>query len=211
MSSRLGVLGGMFDPVHRGHIAAARLALTALQLDRIKLIPCNQPNHRDPAFVPAQHRLAMLRLAASADDQIEVDDCEIVRGGTSYSVETLSALSESGSFESIVFVLGMDSLNTLPTWHQWQSLFNFCHLMVLARGGQTVDPEVARQIDLDSRLVASSVELQAAEHGKVFMHADFDFDMSSTQIRNAISTGNCLSQYLCDAVIDYIRNNKLYS
>ncbi|MCG8413018.1 MAG: nicotinate-nucleotide adenylyltransferase [Pseudomonadales bacterium] len=211
MSSRLGVLGGMFDPVHRGHIAAARFALTTLKLDRVKLIPCNQPNHRDPAFAQAQHRLAMLRLATQADSQIEVDDCEIVRGGVSYSVDTLSDLSRSGNFESIVFVLGMDSLNTLPRWHQWQSLFDLCHLMVLARNGQDVDAEVARQIDLDSRLVSSPDELHAVKHGKVLIQKDFDFDVSSTRIRNAISERIGLSQYLADEVSDYIRNNSLYS
>lgn len=211
MSSRLGVLGGMFDPVHRGHIAAARLALTTLNLDLVKLVPCNQPNHRDPAFEQSQHRLAMLRLASESDAAIEVDDCEIRRGGVSYSVDTLRALRESEKFGQIVFVLGMDSLNTLPRWHNWQSLLDLCHLMVLARDGQQVNPEVARQIDFDVRSVTSSDELMTTEYGKLMILSEFEMDISSSQIREAIVEKKELGHLLDDAVIEYIQSNKLYS
>ena len=67
MISRLGILGGMFDPVHNGHLEAARYAVQKLQLDLLRLIPCYLPNHRDPAVSDANHRLRMLALATEGN------------------------------------------------------------------------------------------------------------------------------------------------
>ena len=89
MSRRLGILGGMFDPVHNGHIAAARHASQLLGLEQVVLVPCHVPNHREPNQLDSSHRLQMLKLAVSDDSTLRVDDREIRRGGVSYAVDTV--------------------------------------------------------------------------------------------------------------------------
>ena len=89
MKSRLGVLGGMFDPIHNGHVEAARFACQLLSLDLVKMIPCHIPNHRDSAVSNTTHRLNMLRLAIGSDGRLEPDDIELRKNRVSYSVETM--------------------------------------------------------------------------------------------------------------------------
>ena len=84
MIAKLGVLGGMFDPVHNGHIDAARYAKDLLSLDLVNLIPCNIPNHKVQSYAPAEDRLAMIELAIRDESGIEVDDIELQRPSVSY-------------------------------------------------------------------------------------------------------------------------------
>ena len=95
MIAKLGVLGGMFDPVHNGHIDAARYAKDLLSLDLVNLIPCNIPNHKVQSYAPAEDRLAMIELAIRDESGIEVDDIELQRPSVSYSVETLKTIKVS--------------------------------------------------------------------------------------------------------------------
>ena len=113
MMSRLGIFGGMFDPVHEGHLEAARYAKELLRLDCVKLIPCNIPNHRTPAYCSAAHRLAMLELVTKDEFGIEVDDTELRKASVSYSLETVKVMRANTVADSIVFILGMDSFNSI--------------------------------------------------------------------------------------------------
>ena len=133
MSSRLGILGGMFDPVHNGHVAAARFAINILNLDALKMVPCHIPNHRASQQLSARHRLEMLELALRSESCIETDDCEIKRGGVSYAVDTVRELAAKGAWDHVVFVMGIDAFNGLPNWHEWRSLLESCHLLVLGQ------------------------------------------------------------------------------
>ena len=82
---RIGILGGTFDPIHLGHLAAARAAIECADLDRVLLIPTGQPPHRSAAVASAEQRLEMCRLAIGTDKTLEVSDVEIRRGGVSYT------------------------------------------------------------------------------------------------------------------------------
>lgn len=210
MMSRLGVLGGMFDPVHIGHIAAANHAVSLLSLNKVKMIPCNQPNHRDQAKASSMHRLAMLNIATDAEDKIEVDDCEISRGGVSYTADTLKRLRDSGIAEHIVFIFGMDSLNSIDHWHEWESLFNSAHFLVLARNDERVDSEVAKAINFEDRRVLNSQKLFEAPAGRIFISTDFSNPSSSTQVRKELAGAKSDSTQLLPAVNDYIIENRLY-
>ena len=99
MKSRLGIFGGMFDPVHQGHIQAARFAMETLGLDALKMIPCNVPNHKDSLSASAMHRMAMLEMALRDEPLITPDDCEIRRGGISYAVDTVRAFAAAGRWK----------------------------------------------------------------------------------------------------------------
>jgi nicotinate-nucleotide adenylyltransferase len=210
MSSRLGILGGMFDPVHNGHVAAARFAVESLDLDLLKMVPCHIPNHREQRQLSAQHRLKMLDLALRGESKIAVDDCEIRRGGVSYAVETVAEMRASGNWDQIVFVLGADALNGLPQWHKWMALLQTCHLFVLGRQNQSVAASVALEIGLEQRRVAKPEQLFEAQAGRIFIAEDFDVELSSTQVREVLTKGGEVAPLLDAQVYEYISRKALY-
>ena len=208
MSSPLAVLGGLFDPVHRGHVAAARFALETLQIERIKMIPCRVPNHKGMPSTPAEHRLAMLEIATASCSQIEIDPIELRRDRVSYTVDTLSELKSD--HETLVFVLGVDSFNSLPQWHDWRNILKLSHLLVLSRHGSSLSAETLAAVDIDARRVANREELFASRAGKILLCENFDVDMASSGIRRKLMQGADVSAELDAGVVLYIRQNGLY-
>ncbi len=211
MMSRLGVLGGMFDPVHKGHVAAANHAADLLQLDLVKMVPCNQPNHRVEAIANPAHRLAMLEMAIEGQTKLEVDDCEIARGGISYSADTIRYFRDAEVAEKIVFILGMDALNSINHWHAWQSLFVNAHFLVLARSQEAVNTDTATAINFGDRGVSDPEQLFEAEAGRIYISNDFSSPASSTAVRADLRENRYNSLLLNKSVLDYINENQLYS
>lgn len=211
MMSRLGLLGGMFDPVHRAHVGAARFALQLLQLDCVKMLPCNKPNHRESSTASAEHRLAMLRLALESEKQIEADPLELNRGGVSYSVDTVAHFRELFGDAQIVFILGVDAMNALPRWHRWQEMFEYCHFLVLGRAQEQIDSVTGEAIGLSRRAVTSPIELFEESRGRIFFAREFDFDGSSSEVRELLAAGRSTSKLLEDGVAAYIKEHGLYS
>lgn len=211
MRTRLGILGGMFDPVHNGHIAAAHYALALLGLDRLHLVPCHIPHHRESAHASPAQRIAMLELAARHDSRLLVDPSEIRRAQVSYTVDTLTGMRRQEPGACLVFILGIDAFNSLPSWHEWQSLGKLCHLLVLARAGEEVLPATATAIDLERRQVTTPTELFAADVGKILVAQDFHNDLSSTGVREKLQQRADVTTMLDKQVIEYIYQHNLYS
>lgn len=210
MKSRLGIFGGAFDPVHQGHIQAARFALETLDLDAVQMIPCNVPNHKASLSASAMHRMAMLELALRDEPSITPNDCEIRRGGISYASDTVSAFAESGCWQHRIFVMGMDAFNGLPGWHNWQGFLGSCHILVLGRSGQDVDELVAAELDLERRQVAEPHELFEQSVGQVHLTGLFDVELSSTQVRSLLRENGSVSGLLNPRVFNYIEEHSLY-
>lgn len=211
MSNRLGILGGMFDPVHNGHLEASRCAVKTLDLQRLHLVPCHIPNHRVAASSESSHRLAMLELAIADDDRLCVDPIEIERQRVSYTVETLAAIKAAHPDHALVFVLGLDAFNTLPDWHRWHDLFGLCHFFVLARGAASVSEHTAGELDLSRRRVGSAQALFDADSGRVLIAEDFQNALSSSQVRRLLGQNADVSGTLDPRVIAYIHQHRLYS
>lgn len=210
MSTRLGILGGMFDPVHNGHIGAARFAIETLSLDELRMIPCAIPNHRKQARASASHRLAMLELATEEFAAITIDAIEIRRPGISYSADTLALLREARVAASIVFVLGIDSFNTLTEWYDWSRLLELSHFFVLGREGAGVDAATASAISLDERLVQAPAPLFSRDAGNVLISSDFRQMESSSAVRRLLRENGDASAFLDPKVQLYIEDNRLY-
>ena len=211
MMSRLGVLGGMFDPVHKGHVAAANHAADLLQLDLVKMVPCKQPNHRAEAIANSAHRLAMLEIAIEGKLKLEVDDCEVAREGISYSADTIRHFRDAKVAEKIVFILGMDALNSINRWHAWQSLFANAHFLVLARRQETLNTDTATAINFGDRRASSPEQLFEGEAGRIYISNDFSSPASSTAVRADLRENSQKSQLLNQSVLNYINENQLYS
>jgi len=208
MNSPLAVLGGLFDPVHNGHVSAAQFALEFLSLQRLKMIPCHLPNHKAVPDTLAVHRLAMLTLATACYPQIEVDPIELQRDRVSYTVDTLTELKTRHSM--LVFVLGVDSFNSLPEWHDWQKILDLSHLLVLSRQGATLSNETLSAVDIKHRRVDTSEQMLACPNGKIIFCENFDYAMASSEIRKKITRGDDVSAELDAEIVQYIKDNSLY-
>ena len=134
---KIGVLGGTFDPVHKGHLVMAEEARASLNLVEILFVPAGQPQLR-PAhpITPAEHRLQMLRLAIADRPSFKVSTIEIERPGPSYTVETIAELRvRYGNKDELFFILGWDSLAQLPEWREPSRLIEMCYLVAVPRPG----------------------------------------------------------------------------
>ncbi len=206
MSERVGVFGGMFDPVHDGHMAVARHALDLLDLDRLLLVPCNLPNHREESHCNAGSRLDMLRLAVAGEPRLEVDSIEIDQGGVSYTARTLERLRERLPHAAIVLVLGMDAFLGLPGWRDPARLFELTHILVIARGKLPMDYDMAGRFG--GAMAAGPKQLFERGRGGVILTKEPRFDVSSSTARELLAQG--LDAPLPAAVLTYVRENGLY-
>lgn len=210
MSLRLGVYGGMFDPPHLGHVAAAKYAAQQLKLDSVKLIPCKTPNHRAPTQASTEHRVNMLNLAIQASPELSVDTLELTREGVSYMVDTLKTLRAGNPSAVIVLVLGMDSFNSLPTWHKYQEILALCSLFVLSRGGETPSLDTAAKLAPHGGQAGSERQLMSQPCGRYFFDTAFASDASSSLVRRKKLLNKNLSELVSPEVLQYIENNHLY-
>ena len=134
---RLGVFGGSFNPVHAGHLALARHAQSELNLDHVFFVPARQsPLKPSQALMPAEFRLKLLAKALERSPGFSVSDCEIQRGGVSYTVDTLRFFSKQfGARAVIYFLCGADSLDQLDKWKSTDQIFGLCRFVAVTRPG----------------------------------------------------------------------------
>ena len=133
---RLGLYGGSFDPVHRGHLLVAHAALEELALDRLHLIPATQSPFK-PESHPAHAslRLRMLRLAFAGLPRVEVDPREIQRGGVSYSIDTVREFLSEFPGAELFWLIGADHVPALPRWREAEQLAQWVEFVVIPRPG----------------------------------------------------------------------------
>ena len=134
----VGILGGTFNPPHLGHLALASHALDALALQRLVLMPAHTSPYKPAAPDPGpEHRLGMCRLLVRDTPGVSVCALEIERGGTSYTVDTLTAIHASHPDAELTFIVGADTASTLPAWREPARLLRLAGLAVAARAGTT--------------------------------------------------------------------------
>ena len=133
--SRVGIMGGTFNPPHNGHVHAARQAMAAMQFDRLLLIPDNVPPHKTMPHGSAdgEQRLEMTRLMAREIPGAEACDMELRRGGRSYTADTLRALQRALPEAELFLIIGTDMLLTLDKWREPETLCALAGLVTVAR------------------------------------------------------------------------------
>jgi nicotinate-nucleotide adenylyltransferase len=198
---KIGVLGGTFDPVHLGHIGIAEAARDALGLDEVLLVPAGQPVFKtDYPVTPAEHRLAMLRLASRGHRSLKLSTVEVERPGPSYTIDTIVELKRRyGDRAEMYFILGWDSLAQIPGWHEAPGLVAQCYLVAAPRPG-TPPPdmnELERKIPGITRKV-------------IFLERPY-IDVCATDIRDAAGRGEPIDGLVPAPVAGYIKKHGLYA
>lgn len=212
MAKPIGILGGTFDPVHNGHLRLAIECYERLALAEVRLIPLHAPPHRRPPHAPPADRLAMLNLAVGRMDRLKVDDCELKRQSVSYTIDTVTALRQELGATPICLLTGMDAFNALPTWHRWQSLLDFVHIVVADRPGAAQVPEhTGLRVLLKTHAVTDAALLHTLPGGKIFRLQIPWLDISATRIRDLLRMQHEPAFLLPDAVISYIHDHHLYA
>ncbi len=198
---RIGIYGGTFDPPHIGHVHSAAQAVDALRLDKLLLIPAYATPRKSPGIPGAEpeHRLQMLRLAASSMPKAEISMLEMDRSEVSYTFETVKALRQRYPEDELYLLLGSDMFLGFLNWRQWESICKDVTLAVLYRGDkgekQKVLEQLRRMQDLDANVVL--VENDAVA-------------ISSTQMRRLLAF-RCAGDLLPEGVLEYIREHYLYN
>jgi len=217
MVYRTALLGGSYDPVHRGHVALGEYFANLLQVDQLRVIPTGLPWQKATLKASAQQRADMVALAfAGRPFSVAVDMQEIARGAQglpTYSIDTLRQIrAELGPQASISFLMGADQLQRLDTWHEWQALFSYAHFCVAARPGYDIataglPPVVAEAFS--SRL-GTPEQIRNTPHGLTYLAQDFAVDISATRIRAALQRGEKADSLIPPLVLDYIEQHNLY-
>lgn len=193
--TRIGLLGGSFDPVHLAHIALAQHAVQQLSLDDMQLIPAANPWQRAPLTASPQHRLAMLELATEDDPNLSINPLELYRTGPTYTLDTLKQLPQGPQY---IWVLGSDQLANFCTWKNWQEILQHVHLAVAQRPhAQSHMPEA-----LSHYLTAQQLPLYTLEFTPM--------DISATEIRERLKQHLPTTGLLDPKVQQYIKTHQLY-
>lgn len=197
MSTRIGILGGSFDPIHYGHLAIAEEARIILNLDRVLFVPAaRQPLKSGTHAAPPEMRLTMAHLACATNSAFEVSTAELDRPGPSYTVTTLETLLTKTQAK-LFFILGADALADLGRWYAVERILALAKIVAVGRPGAA--PDVAH---LAERLPALASRLIQIEGPRL--------DISSSELRRRVAHGKSIRYLTPDAVVEYIALNGLY-
>lgn len=191
---KIGLFGGTFNPVHKGHVNLVKNFKDKLSLDKVLVIPTAVPPHKQAeSLVSAEDRLCMCRLAF--DGIAEVSDVEIARGGRSYTVETLEELKKIyKDDDDFYFLVGSDMLLSFRRWYRWEDILTMCTLCATDRDNE----KTCRDADEDffSKII----------------FCDFPKTVvSSSEVREKLVSRKDVSDLVPEEVEKYIREKGLYN
>lgn len=190
-AERVAIFGGSFDPVHCGHLLVAQAAMEELSLTRLFFVPAAQsPFKPQSAPAPANERLRLLRLALAGQTRYEIDEQEIRRGGTSFTIDTVRDYVARFPQSKLFYLIGADHVPTLPAWREADRLAELVEFVVIPRPGQ-----LPAKFPIPFR----GRELEG-----------FPLGVSSSAIRRRVKAGQSIQSLVPDAVAEAIRNSKLY-
>lgn len=214
---KIGIFGGTFNPVHYGHLKAADEVLRALSLHKIIFMPAGSPPFNKPGLAEAGHRFEMVKSAISGYPDFDVSDIEMKAKGRSYTVETVDRLSREGV--ELFLIIGIDAFRDMPLWKEPERLLSMVNVVVISRPGYSfaglssspylkkVSKEILYELDSAERRVFA---LPTSEEKEIILCKVIDVNVSSSQIREAISSGADTGRLLPESVKSYIILHNLY-
>ncbi len=219
---KIGLIGGTFDPVHKGHLHLAEQAQKLFDLQQVIFIPAYRSPHKltlEP--VSCEHRLAMLTLALENQPYFSIDKLEIKKNKVSYTIETLKDLNSLHPDWEIFLILGADAFQTMDTWKECSQLLGFCSILVGTRPGTElkISKSVQHKLSLEEpekKVCHSSLETELIifknrkKRGQLILFQISPLDISSNEIRQRISNKEEIKNLLPPSVDHYIMKHRLY-
>lgn len=206
------IFGGTFDPPHHGHLKTAETVCFNFNFDTVLFLPCKSPVLKAESQASPSERIDMLKLALKSYSQFRIDLSEIKRDTPSYMAETLKNLYKIYHGDALTLMLGTDALMQLNKWYRWETLLEYCNILVIKRDIKRHDQlsdELTKYIS--SNISANKDEFMNTKKGKIFFVDAGKYDISSTNIRNAIKNNQNIKSYLPDGVLQYIQKHELYT
>lgn len=201
---KIGILGGTFNPIHKGHLALGLAAAEQYDLEEVWLMPSKLPPHKSHfTMLSEEHRLAMTKLAAQADARFHASDFELGREGLTFTADTLELLTKEYPDVKFYFIVGGDSLIKFMHWRRPERILELATLLGAGRAGY----EASKVEEAAERL---RNQFPSAEIGTVVLP---DYPISSNEIREAFFTGEAMrvKPFLPEAVWNYLQENNLYA
>jgi nicotinate-nucleotide adenylyltransferase len=205
---RIAILGGTFDPIHNGHLAAAQSVSETFQVDEVHFVPAFSPPHKASRGITSPfHRFAMVALATVSIERFRPSTIEVDALEKRYTIQTLEAMKGAYPGSELLFIVGTDMYRDIETWKDYRRLFELAHLVVVNRPGFTFREDVASYQTLTEK------EAVTLPKEKTVFYLPFVAQpISSSEIRGICRQGaDEAKQWLPPLVWNYIERNKLYS
>ena len=197
----IGIFGGSFDPVHLGHLKTAKSIKKELNFERLFLLPCHDPVHKNSLHYSPKQRLEMLNLAIKDYPSLEIDTREIDREGNSYMIDTLADLTEEFKGKTICLIIGMDSFLSFKKWKKWDEFARLVHLIILPRNTDGLVEKNLETFDL----ALDKSDLNISSSGLLYFSNSELIDISSTDIRGKIASNQNLDGLMPSSVIKFLQ------
>lgn len=207
----IAIFGGTFDPVHDGHIQVSLSIQSHFNFGSYFFLPCKVPTLKPPTLASNQQRVEMLQLAIQPYPQFQLDLREIKRDTPSFMVETLSSFRSENNDASITLILGFDAFLSLSQWHQWEKIIQLANLLIINRTSFAQYP-IAKPVQelLKNHETKEKETLLTQKAGIIYLFNAGDYEISSTDIRKALSTNKQTKTMLPKEVYQYIKQRGLY-
>ncbi len=195
----IAVIGGAFDPVHFGHLAAAQTVYENFDVEKVVLMPLGDAPHKEASAAPAEERYKMVLEAVKDNPAFAVSDMEVRRKGKTYTVDTVQEIKDINPDIDIYFVMGADELEAIDTWRMPEKLFELCRVIAVTRPGYNNDGLV-KKID----------EVREKYGGEVYFLEIPSLDISSSGLRQKIKDGRSVKYLMPKEALKYIVEHDLY-
>jgi nicotinate-nucleotide adenylyltransferase len=204
---RIAIIGGTFDPIHNGHLAAAQTVASTFQADEVHFVPAFSPPHKKSTGMTSPfHRFAMVVVATMSFERFRTSTIEVDALEKRYTVETLEAMSRTYPGADLLFIVGTDMYQEIETWKNFRRLFELAHLVIVNRPGYPFREDIA-----PSQTLKPGETVTLPKTRGVFYLPFVEQPISSTEIREDRKQGADVRRWLPPGVWSYIERNKLYS
>ena len=199
-------MGGTFDPIHNGHLAAAQSVAETFQVDELHFVPAFTPPHKVALGLTSPfHRFAMVALATVSIERFRTSTIEVDAFEKRYTVDTLETMKKSHPGAELLFIIGTDMFQEIESWRNYRRLFELAHMVIVNRPGFPFRENV-----VPFQVLTEKTTVALPEKPAVFYLPFVRQPISSTEIRDERKRGADVSQWVPPLVWNYIEKNKLY-
>ena len=207
----IGIFGGSFDPIHKGHIESLKSVIKQLNLSKVLVIPNKVSPLKDLSVASSLEKIKMLEIAFKDFKEIEIEDYELEKKGPSFMIETLQYLDKKlGKKKHFLLIIGEDSFQSFHLWKNYRHIIKMTSILVMNRPGLDYDL-TTKAIELHQDYIENTYGDKNFKKGKIYFIKIKPNPASSTHIRENIDNQSVLAEGLDDDVLKYLQEQKIYN